>query len=297
MTESTRLLLRQVRRCLFWPFEAVLALSLFGATRLLPPATSSALMGAIFEAIGPLTPWQVRARRNLALAMPELDAAGQRRVLSGMWNNFGRVVGEFPHMQRIAASGRIQFSGLEHLRALDSGAFLVGAHIGNWETGPYAALSVGHKVAAIYRPLNNPLLSGLLERRQAHYGGDIFRKGREAALGMVSALRKGQMMCLLVDQQLREGMPVPFFGHPAQTSISHIKLAIRKKVPLIYMHTERLGGCHFRVTISPPLALPESDGDGDIVAVATQINSTIEGWIRARPEHWFWPHRRWGKHI
>ena len=297
MTESTRLLLRQVRRCLFWPFEAVLALSLFGATRLLPPATSSALMGAIFEAIGPLTPWQGRARRNLALAMPELDAAGQRRVLSGMWNNFGRVVGEFPHMQRIAASGRIQFSGLEHLQALDSGAFLVGAHIGNWETGPYAALSVGHKVAAIYRPLNNPLLSGLLERRQAHYGGDIFRKGREAALGMVSALRKGQMMCLLVDQQLREGMPVPFFGHPAQTSISHIKLAIRKKVPLIHMHTERLGGCHFRVTISPPLALPESDGDGDIVAVATQINSTIEGWIRARPEHWFWPHRRWGKHI
>ena len=297
MTESTRLLLRQVRRCLLWPFEAVLALSLFGATRLLPPAASSALMGAIFEAIGPLTPWQRRARRNLALAMPELDAAGQRRVLSGMWNNFGRVVGEFPHMQRIAASGRIQFSGLEHLQVLDSGAFLVGAHIGNWETGPYAALSVGHKVAAIYRPLNNPLLSGLLERRQAHYGGDIFRKGREAALGMVSALRKGQMMCLLVDQQLREGMPVPFFGHPAQTSISHVKLAIRKKVPLIYMHTERLGGCHFRVTISPPLALPESDGDGDIVAVATQINSTIEGWIRARPEHWFWPHRRWGKHI
>ena len=120
MTESTRLLLRQVRRCLFWPFEAVLALSLFGATRLLPPATSSALMGAVFEAIGPLTPWQGRARRNLALAMPELDAAGQWRVLSGMWNNFGRVVGEFPHMQRIAASGRIQFSGLEHLQALDT---------------------------------------------------------------------------------------------------------------------------------------------------------------------------------
>ena len=233
MTEPVRLFLRQIRRLVFWPLEAVLALSLFGVTRLLPPAASSAAMGALFSAIGPLTPWQGRAQRNLALAMPGLDTATQRLILSGMWNNFGRVVGEFPHMQRIAASGRIEFAGLDNLQGLQSGAFLVGAHIGNWETGPYAALSVGHKVAAIYRPLNNPLLSGLLERRQAHYGGDIFRKGREAALGMVSALRKGQMMCLLVDQQLREGMAVPFFGHPAQTSISHIKLAIRKDVPLI----------------------------------------------------------------
>ena len=297
MTESTQILVRQVRRCLFWPFEAVLALSLFGATRLLPPAASSALMGAVFEAIGPLTPWQDRARRNLALVMPELDAADQRRVLSGMWNNFGRVVGEFPHMQRIAASGRIQFSGLEHLQALDSGAFLVGAHIGNWETGPYAALSVGHKVAAIYRPLNNPLLSGLLERRQAHYGGDIFRKGREAALGMVSALRKGQMMCLLVDQQLREGMPVPFFGHPAQTSISHIKIAIKKNVPIMFMRTERRDGCRFRVTISAPLTLPQTSSDDAVLHVATAINQELARWIAAQPDQWFWPHRRWGKGI
>ena len=48
---------------------------------------------------------------------------------------------------------------------------------------------------------------------------------------MVSALRR-EVMCLLVDQQLREGMAVPFFGHPAQTLTSHV-VAIRKKVPLM----------------------------------------------------------------
>ena len=56
MTEPVRLFLRQIRRLVFWPLEAALALSLFGVTRLLPPAASSAAMGALFSAIGPLTP-------------------------------------------------------------------------------------------------------------------------------------------------------------------------------------------------------------------------------------------------
>ena len=114
---------------------------------------------------------------------------------------------------------------------------------------------------------------------------------------MVSALRKGQVMCLLVDQQLREGLPVPFFGHPAQTSISHVKLAIRKKVPLMYMRTERVGGSRFRITISPPIALPAEDDDATVIAVATEINAEIERWIRAAPDQWFWPHRRWGNDL
>ena len=169
--------------------------------------------------------------------------------------------------------------------------------MGNWEFGPFAALSTGKKVAAIYRPLNNPLLSSLMHRRQETYGGNIYRKGREAALGMVTALRKGQMMCLLVDQQLREGMAVPFFGHPARTSISHIKIAIKKQAPLFYMRTERLDGCRFRVTISPPLALPKTADNAAVLKIATTVNSEIESWIRQTPEQWFWPHRRWGKNI
>ena len=192
-----KILLRGARRLFIWPLEAGLVLALYGIARLLPLPVASAVMGMLFALVGPLTPWHGRARRNLNLAMPELDAAEQRRVLAGMWRNFGRVIGEFPHVHRMVGLGRIAFEGQSNLEGLENGAFLIGAHIGNWELGPYAALGVGHKVAAIYRPLNNQLLSGLLERRQANYGGDIFRKGREAALGMVSALRKGQVMCLL----------------------------------------------------------------------------------------------------
>ena len=295
--EFGRALARNFRRIFIWPLEAVLVILIFGAARLLPLPVASAALGGFLAGLGPLTPWHGRAARNMRLAMPEMTDDEQRRVLAGMWWNLGRVLGEFPHIHRMAGRGRIEFEGLENLRGLDGGAILVGAHIGNWELGPYAALREGHRVAAIYRPLNNRLLAWLLTRRQANYGGDIYRKGREAALGMVSTLRKGQIMCLLVDQQLREGMAVPFFGHPAQTSISHVKLAIRKRVPLMYMRTRRISGSRFRVSISPPIALPDADDDASVLAVATEINHTIECWIRDTPEQWFWPHRRWGKDV
>ena len=226
-----------------------------------------------------------------------VDDAEKDRILRAMWRNLGRVIGEYPHINSIVNKGWVEFVGLEHLKTLEGGGFLIGAHIGNWEFGPFAALTTGKKVAAIYRPLNNPRLSGLLHRRQETYGGDMYRKGREAALGMVSALRKGQMMCLLVDQQLREGIWVPFFGHPARTSISHIKIAVKKQVPLFYMRTKRLGACRFRVTISPPITLPDTADDAAVLALATEINHEIENWIRTAPEQWFWPHRRWGKKI
>ena len=296
-TEIGRALVRTIRKIFIWPLEAGLVVLIFGAARLLPLPVASAAMGGLFAVIGPLTPWQGRAARNMKLAMPEMTDAERRRVLASMWRNLGRVIGEFPHVHRMVGLGRIEFEGLENLRGLDGGAILVGAHIGNWELGPYAALQEGHKVAAIYRPLNNQLLAWLLARRQANYGGDIYRKGREAALGMVSTLRKGQVMCLLVDQQLREGIAVPFFGHPAQTPISHVKLAIKKRVPLIYMRTRRLAGSRLRVSISPPITLPDKDDDDQVLAVASVINRTIEGWIRETPEQWFWPHRRWGKDI
>ena len=224
----TKIIGRYFRRIFIWPIEAGVVFLLFFAARLLPVAIASAVLGNFLGFVGPLTPWQSRARRNLTLALPCHDHQAQTDILKKMWDNLGRMLGEYPHIGRLVTTDRVEFVGLDHLQALRGGGFLIGAHIGNWEVGPLAALSVGKKVAAIYRPLNNPLLAGLLERRQKHYGGDIYRKGREAALGMVTAIRKKQIMCLLVDQQLREGMGCHFLGILQTPQSATLKLPLKK---------------------------------------------------------------------
>ena len=61
---------------------------------------------------------------------------------------------------------------------------------------------------------------------------------------------------------------------------------------LVPVHCERLHGAHFRVVLEEPFRLEKSSStEADLI----RINGYLERWIRARPGHWFWVHRRWPK--
>ena len=81
-TEIGRALVRTIRKIFIWPLEAALVVLIFGAARLLPLPVASAAMGGLFAVIGPLTPWQGRAARNMKLAMPDMTDAERQRVLA-----------------------------------------------------------------------------------------------------------------------------------------------------------------------------------------------------------------------
>ncbi len=119
-----KIILRKARQIFVWPVEAALVFLLYFIARLMPVAMASVVIGGFMRLLGPLTPWDRRARRNLAAAMPELDIARQRTVLNAMWWNIGRVVGEYPHVARLASKGHVEFVGREHLEGLKSGGFL-----------------------------------------------------------------------------------------------------------------------------------------------------------------------------
>ena len=99
---------------------------------------------------------------------------------------------------------------------------------------------------------------------------------------------------MLADQKMNDGIPVPFFGRPAMTASALASLALRFDCDVLPARVERLGGAHFRLTVFPPLPLPRSgNSHADAAALMAQVNATMEGWIRDRPEQWFWVHRRW----
>jgi len=282
-------LIKRLRQWIGWPIEAVLVYLLAGITRLLPPQMASALGGMIAGTFGPVSSWSWRSLFNLSYAMPELTAEERRRINRRMWGNLGRVVGEFFHIHRLIHSDRVTYEGLEHIAAnRDKGGLLIGAHLSNWELVGTPPMKLGLPVRAVFRPTNNPLVARLLKRRAAVYDR-MYEKGRKGARGISETIREKAFFAILVDQKLREGMMLDFFGHKASTPVAHVKIALKEKAPIYLVRVIRGKGCRFRVIVSP-FAIKAGD---DVAAIATRINKEIETWIRECPDQWLWPHRRW----
>ena len=280
-------------------FEAWGAGLLFAILGSLPLDAASALGGALARRIGPRLGVSNRARRNLHAALPQLSAPQIEAIVRGMWDNLGRVAAEYPHLRHIRVFGpgnRVETRGLEHLdQALAAGrqVILYGGHLGNWEIAALAAGQRGLDIAQIYRAANNPLIDRRIARLRGG-NGELIPKGAIASRRAVAALRRGGHVSLLADQKLNEGIAVPFFGRPAMTASALALLALRFDCTVLPARVERLNGAHFRLTLYPPLELPHSgDRDADIAALMTAVNTTLEGWIRERPEQWFWVHSRW----
>ena len=284
------------------PTEALAAAILFCLFRILPIDWASGLAGGLARSIGPKLGVSSRARRNIKHALPELNERERETVVRDMWDNLGRVVGEYPHMGRLHAKGagnRLEIIGadfIDQLRDDDKPGVFMMAHLGNWEFSGLASSQRGLAVDRVYRQANNRLTEWILSQGRASIEGALIQKGPAGAKQILSSLRAGNHLALLVDQKMNDGIPVPFFGVDAMTAPALAQLALRLKCPVVPVRVKRLKGANFQVIVSPPIEYRMSgDRQADVLAYMTEINAIIESWIRATPGQWLWLHNRWPK--
>ena len=291
---------RKLIRWFLHPPQAAAAFLLYGLLRVMPVDAASAFGGWLLRSIGPRTRSDAVAHRNLQRAFPDKDREEIDRIVRGVWDNFGRVMGEWPHLNRLYRSGfggRVEIVGRKHLeRARDAGGpvMVVTGHHGNWELVGAVCASLGLPLTVIYRPTQNRPVNRLVLWARRHFTGGLLPKGKDAAVGALALLREGGSLGVLIDQKLREGVPVPFFGRDAMTSPVAARLAVGFRCPVIPARAERTQGAHYRVTIDPPMDIPDSgDRKRDQEALLLEMNRVLEGWVREKPEQWFWVHKRW----
>jgi KDO2-lipid IV(A) lauroyltransferase len=279
--------------------EAFAMRTAFAAFGMLPIDVSSGFFGYVARWLGPLLPVSRRAERRLQRALPELSASERRTTLRRMWENFGRVLGEYPHLSAFQTSGpdaRIEVIGGEHLdrlRDANAAAFLVSAHYGNWEVLLRVAQLRQLDLTFVRREANNPGTEKVL-RTMGHWRGRSIAKGARGGREMLRSLSNNERLFLLIDQKMNDGIAVPFFGRDAMTAPAVGRLVIAYRCPVVMARVERLNGARFRVTVSPPLEFElTGDKESDTLSIMKQVNQVVEGWIRERPDQWLWLHNRW----
>jgi Kdo2-lipid IVA lauroyltransferase/acyltransferase len=279
--------------------QAALLWLVYHGFRLLSVDAASALGGFIGRAIGPLLPVSDLALRNLQAALPDLDHG---KIIHDMWDNLGRLAGEFPHARAFLDDpARMEIVGEHHLWALrdaNEPTLLFSGHIGNWELSNILSLRAKLPVNPVYRAPNNPYLKWLFEDRLRTPDMQLIPKGPVGARQTIKLMNEGKSVVVYVDQKMNDGISVPFFGRPAMTAPALASLALKFKRRVVPFRVIRTKGAHFRAEVLEPFYFPDSgDREADTLAAMVKVNQLLEGWIREYPAQWLWLHRRWPKEL
>jgi len=236
------------------------------------------------------------ARQNLAMALPEFTPQRHAEIVDGVFLSVSRILvtfAKFPSIRRGYLGDWIRLEGGEYFdlaRQAGRGVLVATAHLGNWELSAFTHALMTAPMHIVVRPLDNPKVDSLVERYRGLSGNYIIRK-KEAARGILRALKAGDAVGILIDQNttLEEGTFVDFFGIKtcAGTAFSafhkHTGAAV---VPGFALWEEREQKYVLRF-------YPEVPMTGDVQEDTQRVHAVLEAVIRQYPDQWLWIHRRW----
>ena len=240
--------------------------------------------------------------RNLELAMPELGAAQRRAIVKRVFDNLGRLLGEFSQFPKIThqnISKLVEYDGFENYEQASRrgrGVLLLTGHVGAWELCAFAQGAYGHPLSFLVRPLDNPLLDEMVRRYREISGNQTIDKNRSVK-PVLEVLRGGGDVGLLIDVNTLpdQGVFCDFFGIPACSTTGLAVFALRADAPVVpgFLIWDARARKH-RLRFEPEVPLIRTGDFKEEVALNTaRFTKVIEEYARRYPEQWLWVHKRW----
>ena len=265
-------------------------------------ALPMALQARIGRGVGRLMHALARERRhvahaNLALCLPELDAAARDALVREHFALAGRSLLE---------RGLLWHASAERLKRLvhvEGDVGFAERHPGPvmWLVPHFLALEVAgaatqlfqrRVVVDVYTPQSVAAFDAALLKGRGRFGRAEFLRREDGARAIVRAIRGGRVFFNAPDMDfgLRDAAFVPFFGQPAATLLAPSRLARSLGMAVQPIVAEILpGGQGYRVIFGEPWTdWPTDDPQAD----AARMNAFIEGQIRQRPAQYLWLHKR-----
>jgi Kdo2-lipid IVA lauroyltransferase/acyltransferase len=264
----------------------------------LPIGFASAL-GAVF---GSIAFSLARGERSKALdslgrAFPEKPAAERTALARACFRHLGKSLFELVCIEQLDRNVEqwVRWSPqdravLDAALARKKGVVFVSGHLGSWELLARRVAMAGYPCQTIAKETTDPRTTALIERFRASSKLKSIWRGRSgAAKSMLRALKDGQILGLLIDQDTDvQSVWVPFFGHPAKTPRAAADLALRTGAAVVMGFCRREADGRYRISMR------ELPADGlEPEALTAQMTAEIEAAVRAAPEQWVWMHRRW----
>jgi len=226
-----------------------------------------------------------------------VDKKNYNKIISKIYGNYGRILAEYPFLKAFRNNKLnkfIEIDGLENLNKIKREkrrAVFISGHFNNFELMALQIEKAGINLCAIYRPLNNVFLNKTMEEiRENFICKNQIKKGRSGTRQIIENIKKGNSVALMIDQRVREGIKINFFGKPASTTTIPAQLIKKYKCDLVPIYIERRKNNYFKMFISEPIKIGNNKS---IKEITEHLNKILEKMILKNVDQWIWTHDRW----
>ena len=164
---------------------------------------------------------------------------------------------------------------------------IISGHIGSWEAVRAVLKKYGLTSGALYQRNRNIFYERLHLSAIKEGGEPIFEVGRSGTRKMISLIKSGGVVALMIDQAVKGGEYFEFLGAPARTSTSIAEISLKYCALLIPAYGIRTDDSKIKVTFDKPIELKS------INYITKTMNKSLEKRVLQNPTQWYWPHKRW----
>ena len=278
-------------------FEFIFIIILLIIFKILGFKLASNMGGYIGKKIGPLFRSKQTILTNIKNAFPSANKADLELIIQNMWENYGRILAEYVFLKdfrKEKLSDYLEIEGKEHLnkvRDSNEQVVFVSGHFNNFELMAMQIEKSGVNLAAIYRPLNNIFLNGIMEKiRKKYICKNQIKKGRSGTRELLKSFNNKNSIALMIDQRVSEGEKSNFFGQDAFTTTIPAQLVKKFGCKIVPIHIERYNDFYFKMKVEEPI---NYNKDSTIDEITLSLNKLLEKMILKNPSQWIWSHNRW----
>ena len=282
--------------------EFISVISLFCIFKIIGLRNASNLGGILGRFFGPFFRSKLITKQNIKIGLGDINKVKETEIINSMWSNIGRTFSEYVFLKDFKFNktnfDHMKINGISYLNEIKKNneiAIFYSGHFANFELMAMELDKFGIKCASIYRPLNNFFLNPLMEYlRMKYICPNQIPKGRMGMREIISKVKDGYSIALMVDQRVSEGPRTLFFNKLAHTTTIPAQLALKYNCKLVPISLERKEGVNFEMTINTPYKIKTTgNNEEDTKNITLKINQVIEKMIIKNPKQWIWSHNRW----
>ncbi len=194
---------------------------------------------------------------------------------------------EFQNLKNKIIYKKKELTPLIEAKKINRPIIVVSGHIGSWEAVRAVLNKYGLTAGAIYQRNRNIFYERLHLSAIREGGEPIFEVGTSGTRKMISLIKSGGVIAMMIDQAVKEGKYFQFLGRPAKTSTAIAEISIKYNALLVPAYGIRERDHRIGVTFDKPIDLMT------VSSITKEMNLSLEKRVKQYPTQWYWPHRRW----